>query len=477
MANSLISNLFWKFAEQTSSQFVSFVISVILARLLAPADYGVIAMVAIFVSLTKVMVDGGLNSALIQKKDADMVDFSTVLYFTLGLSALFYLILFLGAPYVSAFYGKDYEILIPVLRVLGLQIFIYAFNSVQQAYVARKMMFKKFFWATLIGTIASGVIGIVLAYTGFGVWALVAQILTSAIANTIVLYAITKFLPRTNFSIERLKSLINYGYKVFGSSLLVVIFQEIRALIIGKVYSPSDLAFYDRGRQYPNLVVANANTSIGAVLFPKLALSQDNLEKVKQTTRNSIRVSSYILCPMLVLLAISAEPFVRLLLTDKWLPCVPLLQLFCVAYFFQPIHTANMQAIKAIGRSDILFKLELIKKTIEILSLLAVMWISVTAIVISLAVTTTFFTFINSYPNKKLLNYTYLEQLKDMMSPCVLSMIMAVPLILSFLFIKNDLTLIIVQVIIGIITYILLSILSNNKEFSFIWQTIRNIKK
>ena len=198
-----------------------------------------------------------------------------------------------------------------------------------------------------------------------GVWALVAQQLVSCVVNTFTLNRVVRFNLSLKCSYDRLKVLIPYGSKVLGTSLLVTVFMELRSLIIGKLYSPASLAYFDRGRQFPNLLVANINTSIGAVLFPKMSSQQDDIELVKQTTRKSIRLSSYIMSPLMLGLAAAAEPFVRLILTEKWIDCVPLLQIFCIIFLFQPVHTANTQAIKAIGRSDITLKLEFIKKCIE----------------------------------------------------------------------------------------------------------------
>lgn len=466
--SSVVKNIFWKFSEQIASQAISFVISIILARILSPSEYGAVAMVAIFVAIAKVIVDGGFNSALIQKKNADIVDYSTVLYFSISASLLLYVILFFIAPFISAFYGKDYEILTPILRVLGLQIIIFAVNSVQQAYVSKKMMFKSFFCATLVGTIISGLVGLTLALCGFGVWALVAQSLTSAFFNTITLFCLIRKLPALVFSFKRLKPLLNYGYKLFGASILVTVFQELRALVIGKLYSPSDLAYFDRGRQYPNLIVNNLSTSVGAVLFPKMSLEQDNLLQVKETTRKSIRFCSYLMCPFMFLLAATSEPLIRLMLTEKWMPCVPILQLFCVVYLFMPIHNANMQAIKAIGRSDIFFKLEIVKKTLEIMTLFCVMWISVTAIVINMAILNVIFTFINAYPNRKLIGYTYKEQFSDLINPIIMSTIFYVIIV----FIKDldlsDFCTISLQSAIAVLVYVVLSSFLKIPEYHYI---------
>lgn len=471
--NSLLSNLSWKFAERITAQLVTTIVSIILARILDPSHYGVISIVMIFITLANVFVSDGFGSALIQKKDADELDFSSVLYFNIGFSILLYLILFFCAPLISKFYGEGYEILTPVLRVLGIRIIITGINSVQQSYIAKKMMFRKFFMATLFGTVLSAVVGISMAISGFGVWALVAQYLTNTIVDTIVLTFSIRKKPLCAFSFERLKGLLGFGMRILGSNLLITGYQELRALIIGKLYSSKDLAFFDKGKQFPNLIVANINTSIGAVLFPKMSQEQDDITLIKNTTRNSIRFSSYIMSPLMLGLAAVAPSFVQVILTEKWMPCVPLLQLFCIVFLFQPIHTANMQAIKAIGRSDVYLKLEIIKKVIELIILVVVMWISVDAIVISMAVLTTMFTFINAYPNSKLLKYSFKEQMKDICPSLGMSVLMSVVVYLFGFLNINSVVLLIIQVVVGGIIYLALSAAFKNKEYKYLLDLLK----
>lgn len=428
---------------------VTTIVSIILARLLDPSHYGVIAIVTIFITIANVFVSDGFGNALIQKKEADSLDFSSVLYFNLVLSFVLYGVLFFIAPFISAFYGAGYEILTPVIRVLGLRLILSAINSVQQAYISRKMIFKKFFWATLIGTVVSGIVGIFMAYNGFGVWALVAQYLTNTTLDTIVLQFVLNKWPVKAFSWDRIKGLINYGYKVLLTSLIITGYQEVRALIIGKLYSSEDLAYYDKGKQFPNLIVTNINTSIGAVIFPKMSQIQDEKEKVKAITRSSVQYSSYVMTPLMLGLAAIAPNFVTVLLTEKWLPCVPLLQLFCFFYVFQPIQTANTQATKALGRSDLTLKLEIFRDIIQLSVLVVVMWISVDAIVVSMAVMSFFFVFVNGYPNIKLIDYSLREQVSDFISPLIMSIAMMVIVMIIGLLKINPVVLVLVQLLIS----------------------------
>ncbi len=466
--NSLLNNFVWKFAEQVSAQVISTVVSIILARLLAPSYYGVVAMVMVFITVANVFVGEGLGSALIQKKNATPLDFFSILYFNIGFSVVLYLILFFAAPYISAFYGDDYAILTPVLRVLGVIVIISAVNSVLHAYVSKKMIFRKFFVATLGGTILSAIVGITMAYNGFGVWALVAQRIVSVFVSTLTLGISLGKKPRLIFSFKSVKELIPYGTRILGSGLLITGYKELRALIIGKFYSSADLAFFNKGKQFPTLITTNISSSLSAVLFPKMSGEQDNKEKVKTTMRNSIRITSYVMSPMMLGLAAVAPAFVRLILTDKWLPAVPLLQMFCISELFFPINSANMQAIKALGKGKIYLRIEIIKKITELVILLAVMKISVTAIVVQLVVCSALFTVINAYPNIKLLNYGIKEQMKDILPSFTMSGIMAVAVYSLGQLSIGDFPLLCLQAVSGFMVYIILSSVTNNREFKFI---------
>ena len=476
--NGVLRNLSWKFAERISAQVVTLVVSIVLARLLDPAHYGLISIVNIFITLANVFVSDGFGSALIQKKDADIIDFSSVLYFNVCFSITLYLILWFAAPYIAAFYGEGYELLVPVLRVLSLRLILSAINSVQQAYISKHMLFEKFFWATLFGTIASAFVGIYMAYKGFGVWALVAQYMTNTTIDTIILQISINKWPVAQFSAERLRKLLGFGTRILGSNLLITGYQELRALIIGKIYSSKDLAFYDKAKQFPSIIVTNINTSIGAVLFPKMSQLQDDKQKVKTLTRKSIRFGSYCMCPLMLGLAAVSRPVVSILLTDKWLPCVPLMQILCINGMCLPFHTANMQATKAMGRSDITFKTEIIKKSIELVVLISVMKISVAAIVIGMAACSVSFVFLNAYPNIKLINYSLKEQLSDLLPNLVMSLLMAGLVLLIGKVNINIYALLFLQILAGAVFYILLSAVMHKQEFEYIYQLVfrKNLK-
>ena len=313
----VFSNLIWRFMERGGSQAVSFVVSIVLARLLEPELYGSIALVLVITSILQVFVDSGMATALIQKKDTDDLDFSSVFYFNLAFCLLLYAGLFLAAPLIGRFYG-DLS-LVPVIRVLGMTIVVSGVKNVQQAYVAKTMQFRRFFFATLGGTLFSAAVGISMAYMGYGIWALVMQQLLNAAVNTAILWLTVGWKPQRCFSFRRLKALVAYGWKILVSALLDTVYLKLYQVVVGLKYTSSDLAFYNKGDQYPNLLVENINSSIDSVLLPVLSAEQDQREHVREMTRRAVKTSTYIMFPMMAGLALCAEPFVRLLLTDKWL--------------------------------------------------------------------------------------------------------------------------------------------------------------
>lgn len=452
---------------------MTFIVTIVLARLLDPSVYGTIALVTVFTTIMQVFVDSGMGNALIQKKDADDLDFSSVFYFNIVVCSILYFIMFFAAPFIATFY--EMPELTPVVRVLSLILVISGVKNVQQAYVSRNMLFKRFFFSTLGGTICAAVVGIAMAYMGLGVWALVAQMLCNAAIDTTILWITVKWRPKKMFSLERLKGLFSYGWKLLVSALIDTVYNDLRQLVIGKIYSKEDLAHYNQGDKFPKLIVTNINTSIDSVLLPTMSKAQDDKVAVKNMTRRSIKTSTYIMMPLMVGLAVCAEPLISLIMTDKWLPCVPFLRIFCFSYAFYPIHTANLNAIKAMGRSDLFLKLEIIKKVIGIIALLCTIWISPLAMAYSLLVISVLGQIINSWPNKKLMNYSYLEQLKDMMPQICLSVFMgAVVFCVQFIGFNSLLTLLI-QVPVGATIYIVLSKLFHIESFEYLINTVKGL--
>ena len=462
----VISNFIWRFAERCGAQLVTFVVSIVLARLLMPEDYGTVALVTVFTTIMQVFVDSGLGTALIQKKDADDLDFSSVFYFNFLVCIILYLVMFLAAPLIASFYNMPE--LTPIVRVISLTIIISGIKGVQQSYVSRNMLFKRFFYATLGGTIFSAFLGIAMAYAGFGVWAIVAQQLSNTAIDTLILWITVKWRPKLIFSWVRLKGLLGFGWKMLCSALLDTGYNNLRNLLIGKLYSSSDLAFYNQGDKFPSLIVTNINSSINSVLLPAMSKEQDDKDRVKNMTRRSIMVSCYIMAPLMIGLACCAKNVVTIVLTEKWLSCVFFLQVFCVTYLFYPIHTANLNAIKALGRSDLFLKMEIWKKVVGMVLLLSTMFISVKAMAYSLLISTLTSMIINSRPNKKLLEYSFLEQMKDILPSICLAFGMGVAVYLIGFLPVPTLPLLLIQVICGGMIYIVGSAIFRLEPYVYI---------
>lgn len=475
LQRKVFSGLIWKFGERIGAQAVSFLVSIILARLLLPSDYGVIALITIFIDIANVFVSSGFGAALVQKKDADEVDFSSVFYFSIVMSWVLYIIVFLGAPAVAGFYDK--EILTPVLRVMALKLPLAGVNSVQHAYVQKKMLFKRFFFSTLIGTVGSAVVGIVMAYTGFGAWALVAQYLFNSTMDTVVLWFTVRWRPVWRFSLGRMKYLFGFGWKMLASELIHTSYKQIRSLIIGKVYTEKDLAFYNQGGKLPSLIVTNINSSVSSVLFPAMTLKQDDTGKLKEMVRLSIRVSSYIMWPLMIGLLVISEPIVRLMFTEKWLPCVPYMQIACIQFALEPVQTANVQAVKAMGKGRTYLIMEIVKKLFGIVMIVAVMYQGVMAIAVTAMFVTFFAALVNSTPNRKYLGYTYREQLVDLIPSILLAAAMGICVYGVGRLPVPDLVSIVLQAVSGAASYIIISLAFRVSQFRYIVDILKSFIK
>ena len=469
---TVLSSLVWRFGERCGAQGISFLVTIILARLIEPEAYGTIALINVFINILSVFIDSGMGSALIQKKDADDLDFSSLFFFNIGMCSILYIILFFSAPFIARFYNN--EELILLIRVVGLFLIISGIKNVQQAYVSKHMLFKRFFFSTLGGTLVSAIVGIVMAYAGMGVWALIVQSLSNALIDTVILWITVKWRPILQFSISRVKVLLAFGWKLLCSSLLDTVYNNLRNMIIGKLYSAADLAYYNKANSFPNLIVNNINSSINSVLFPAMSSVQDQRETVKSMTRRSITVSTYIMAPLMIGLAFVSEPVISLLLTDKWIMCVPYMRVFCITYMFYPIHTANLSAIKAMGRSDLFLKLEIIKKVIGVIVLLVTMKYGVMVMAYSLLFTSVTSQILNSWPNRKLLEYSYIDQLKDIFPSIVLALIMGV-LIYFIQWLKISRILILcMQVLLGAFIYIAFSKILKLEPYLYIVNLIKS---
>lgn len=471
--SKVLSNLIWRFFERGGSQLVSFAVSIVLARILDPTMYGTVSKVTVITAILLVFVDSGMANALIQKKDPDDLDFSSVFWFNISFCLLLYAALFVLAPWISVFY-KDPE-LVPLVRVLGLTLVVAGLKNVQQAYVSKTMQFRRFFFATLGGTLFSAVLGITMALRGFGVWSLVAQQLSNVAVNTAILWFTVGWKPKRMFSLSRLGGLLSYGWKLLAASLIDSVYLKIYPLIIGVYYTSADIAFYEKGMNWPNLVVENINSSMDSVLLPVLSAEQDRRDRVREMTRRAIKTGTYVILPLMAGLAACAVPIVRLLMTEKWLPSVPYLQIFCVIYAFYPLHTANLNAIKAMGRSDIFLILEIVKRGLELIILLITMRHSVFAMALGLLISELASQGINAWPNRKLLGYSYWAQLKDMLPAILLSVVMAACVYPVAMLGLNDFLTLLIQVPLGAGLYLLGSKLLKLDSFDYLLGVVKKM--
>ncbi len=452
MNNKVASNFIWRFLERCGAQSVSLVVSLILARLLNPQVYGTIALVTVITSVLQVFIDSGLGNALVQKKDADSIDFSSVFYFNLFISIALYVGMFIAAPFISRFYGK-YE-LTTLVRVLSLSLVISGIKNVQEAYVARNLLFKKFFFATLAGTIGAAIVGIWMAFNGYGVWALVAQNLFNLTVDTLVLWLTVKWRPVRAFSLIRLKGLLSFGWKLLASRIISSVYLNIRQLLIGKLYSSEDLAFYNRGYEFPAKIVPNVVTAINSVLLPTMAAKQDKKDAIVAITKRASKISSFIIWPAMMGLAACGESLILLLLTEKWLPALPFLVVFCFDYALWPVIYTYNNAINAIGRSDIYLTIQVLQKTMGILVLMMSLKKGVLAIAICVPFISIVELLLSSMAMGKLFGYHLKEQFKEICPIIVLAVSMGIIVYAIKLLNMNAMVTILLQIITGVTIYI-----------------------
>ena len=469
-----IGGLAWCFFERSGNQGVSFLVSIILARILDPSVYGVVALVSVFNSLIGVFTNSGFNAALIQKNDADELDYNSVFYFNCFMGLFLYIIMFCCAPLFASFYNDSS--LIVLIRIHSLHIIILSLQSVQSVYARKNYMFQKFFYATLGGTIISAIIGIWMAYSGYGPWALIVQGLIKQFVDVLILWITVGWHPHLIFSFARLQKMFHFGWKILISSILNTWFNKLYTLCIGKFYTKNDLAYYHKGDQLPSLLVENVNGSINSVLFPSMSALQHNPKELRAYTSRVIKTSAYLIMPMMTLLAVTADSIVLILLTEKWTPCIFFLRVFCFTYAFYPIHTANLCVIQSMGRSDLFLNLEIKKKLISLVLIISTIFISVKALALSAIISSVVSQIINAHPNKKLLKYSYKDQLFDI-APTILQCIVMGLITYSIILIHlNIWCTLIVQIMVGITFYIISSWIFKVETFSYLLNTIKNIK-
>lgn len=470
----IISSLIWKIMERGGTQVVQFVISIILARLLAPDDYGLLALILVFIEFANVFIESGFGTALVQKKDCDNIDFSSILFLNLFVAFIIYGILFLISPLVAKFYNQP--VLTSLMRVVSLTIFPGAVNNIQNAYIAKKFLFKCNFYSSLTAVVISGIVGIICAYNGFGVWALVIQQLVSVSLICIVLWFTVKWRPKIQFSFERVKLLFSFGSNLLISNIIDKIFSNIYTLIIGKLYSQKMLGLYKRGLQFPQLITGNIVSSISAVMLPAMSEKNDDVNAVKKLTRRFIAVSSFILIPCLFGMAAISDVLVPLLLTEKWNGCIIFMKIACVGHICYCLHNANLIPINALGRSDVYLKLEIIKKIIDVVVIVVSLPFGIYGLAVGSTVNEFIHLFINAYPNKRILKYSILEQIKDILPYTISSVVMAIAIYPMKFLPLPMIAILLLQIVFGIVFYLCIAKIFKFESFTYLIEIIKGRK-
>ena len=428
LKQKVIKGTFWVMMERFSTQAVTFIIGVILARLLTPTDYGTVALLSVFTSIAGVLADSGLGSALIQKKEATELDFNSVFYLSLAVTTILYAILFFIAPIVARFY-KIPE-LCPILRILSCVLFFNAVNSIQNAELNRKLLFHLSFRISLISTITSAVVGLALAFLGYGVWTLVWSSIAAGVVGVISRWWIIAWRPHLMFSWHSIKPLFRYGWKLSLSALIWTFSNNLYGLVIGKCYSRADLSFVNRGNHLPELVMSNVNGALVSVAFPALSKIQDDRVRMRETMRRMMVVSTFFVFPLMMVFAVTSKSIIFFLFGEKWLPAVPYAMIACFTFALAPFSSINNYGIQAMGRSDVVLKITIINRTIGLIILVAFLSQSVLAWCLAAAFLSSPITvIINSWPNRKLLDYTLKMQMLDVFPTMLVCAIVSLPIV------------------------------------------------
>lgn len=466
LRNKTLSGFFWKFAQKFLNQGLSFIVTVILARLLMPEDYGVVALAGMFNVLSGIFISGSMDFALVQKKDVDELDYNTVFFSSGFMSLVIYAFVYFMAPVMADIYHNS--LLIPIMRVQAITMPLGAFSMVQNAHVTRAMDFKRFFKASLIGHITAAIAGIIMAYQGFGAWALVAQTMIGSITNLMTMTYMVRWCPKLMFSWERFKILFDYAWKRCLAGFMGTFCNQLKGYLIGYKYSTADLAYFNRGEGLPDMVKNNIVGTIDGVLFPALTKLQDNKAALKNAMRRSIMTSNFVLCPILLGLGAVSAQIVPILYSARWNPVIPFMQVACITLLIIVINNTNLQMLYATGRTDVVLKQEFIKKPVMLILLAFAIGVSPIAISIAIFFHACHELFWTSYAVKKEIGYSLREQLYDVKYGFIFGFIMAINVYVIGAFIQNPVLSLCIQILLGALIYIGLSNMFKVEAFLYI---------
>ena len=465
------SGVIWQLVNRIGTNGIQFLTYLILARLLQPQDFGIIAIVGVFINFSNLLVNSGLGTALVQSKKVDENDYSSILYVSIIIASIFYTIIFFAAPYIAEYYHQ--EEIVGVLRIYSISIIFFAINGVQTSNLLRKLEFKKIAIISSIPVVISGIISVLMAFAGFGVYALVANSISSGFISIVLFSIILKWIPKRVFSISRIKDLFSFSYKVLLGNLIEEAYKSIYPLIIGKVFSTKSLGFYNFGRQVPSLLTATINASVSSVAFPLYSRNQDDGYRLKTMVRQSMTLGNFLVFPLMAGIAAISEQLVPLIFTEKWIPGVPYLQLFCIIYGLSHLDTYNFHAISAIGKSGVFFKYQVIKKTIGVVLLLITLPYGIEVIMYGQVFFAILSIIINLKPNFVWLGYNIKEQLNDIWPYLLASLIMFAGIRLCRLIEINIFLKLIIEVIAGVSIYILMSLILKLNGFKTLIDTMK----
>ena len=475
LKSSTIRSLFWKLFEQGGSAVITLLVQVVLARLLAPDEFGMLAIMLVFVNVGNVIVQSGLNTAIIQAPDANESDYSTVFWMSFAVSLALYALLFLAAPLIAGFYEMPDAV--SPLRVLMLVLVVNSYNSIQEAIVARELQFQKTFRATVSAGVVSGAMGIGVALAGGGIWALVAQQLAQQSCKCLVLAYQVPWKPRRVFDGARAARFFRFGWKLLASGMLEQLYQGLSDLLIGRVFTTSDLGYVSQGKKYPAAIGTLLDGAIQPVMLSAVSKVQGSRKQAKRLARRALKTSTYLVVPCMLLFAAAAEPVVRVVLGEAWLPSVPYLQLYCVVYALLPVHSTNLQVLNGMGRSDLFLRLEIVKKIlgIAVLSFTVFVLRDLHAIVMGYIVSGIIATFINASPNRRVIGYSYLEQVRDICPAFLIGFLAAGVSTLVRLTGLPDVPLILLQALVMTVAYLGISLLFRVEELDYLLNTVRGM--
>jgi len=455
--------IIWSFIERFSVQGIQFIFQIILARLLSPSDYGIIAMLAIFMAISQSLIDAGFTNALIRKNDRTDLDISTVFYFNIFISIIIFIILFISAPSISDFYNTPP--LVSITRVYAIVLLVNALGAIQKTIYTINIDFKSLAKASLVAALISGLIGIYFATKGLGAWALVYSAIANSLITTLIMWINSAWRPKLAFSMVSLRQMFAFGSKLMLAGLLNTIYTNLQQMVIGKKFSKQDLGYYSRADQFAQFPSANITGIFQRVTYPVLCKLSDNGETLLSAYRKFIRFSAYIIFPLMLGLAAIAKPLVAIVLGDKWLFAGTILQIICLSYMWYPIHSINLNVLQVKGRSDLFFRVEIIKKVVGISILLMTMQISVIAMAIGTIFSSLIALVINTYYTKKLLSYGLIQQLKDLNDIIAISFISCIPAFIISLKFYNNIIALVISIMLAIVIYIALSKIFKIGEF------------